>query len=161
MTDPTRSGNPLDWLLLLLLAMMGMLAYMVIPDSAAATSPATRPAITEAQSSADPVLQMAVPRGGVASAVADVQVQTVEGSPSQIMLLISGTHPDGCNYPIETIQRQNGNTIHVLVYRIIPPDAFCTMVMQNFEASIPLEGTFTPGETLKVTVNDYALEVRP
>jgi hypothetical protein len=161
MTDPTRSGNPLDWLLLLLLAMMGMLAYMVIPGSAVATSPATRPAISEAQSSADPVLQLAVPRGGVISAVGDVQVQVMESSPPQIVLQISGTHPDGCNYPVEVIQQRSGDSIYLLVYRIVPPDAFCTMMMQNFEVSIPLEGKFTPGETVNVTVNDYALEVMP
>jgi hypothetical protein len=52
---------------------------------------------------------------------------------------------------------REGNTVTVSIYRELPLDLMCPMILQPYEATIPLEGGFEPGEYV-FRVNDFVLE---
>jgi len=90
--------------------------------------------------------------------IRDVEVNVMESFPLQIQLRVTGEHPDGCELPVMVEQRREGNTVTVEIYRELPPDIFCPMVLQPYEGSIRLEGNFMPGDYV-IRVNDFVVEV--
>ncbi|MBC8170645.1 MAG: hypothetical protein H7X77_03200 [Anaerolineae bacterium] len=73
------------------------------------------------------------------------EVLVMESFPPQLMLNVKGYQPDGCNYPVQVEQTREGNTIKVHIFREMPMDIMCTMIVVSYEAAIPL-GSFDPGE---------------
>ena len=87
-----------------------------------------------------------------------VSVNVMESSPAQISLDLAGEHPDGCQLPVVVNQSRNGNSITVEVYREVPADMMCPMMLNPYEATIKLDGTFASG-AYTITVNDVTESV--
>lgn len=81
-----------------------------------------------------------------------VTVSVMESMPMQISLNVNGEHPDGCQLPVVVDQSRNGNTIHVEIYREVPADMMCPMMLNPYEATVGLNGTFDSG-SYTITVN--------
>lgn len=74
---------------------------------------------------------------------------TVAGE--RVSLAVEGEHPDGCDFPVQVDQSRNGNRVRVEVYREIPADVFCPMILLPYKGVIELDGAFAAG--------DYAIQV--
>ena len=94
----------------------------------------------------------------VLTIINSVTVNLMESMPAQISLDIAGEHPDGCQLPVVVNQSRNGNTITVEIYREVPADMMCPMMLNPYEATVKLDGTFgTGGYT--ITVNDVTRSI--
>jgi len=82
-----------------------------------------------------------------------VNVNVMESSPAQISLDVAGEHPDGCQLPVVVNQTRDGNTITLEIYREVPADMMCPMMLNPYEATITLDGTFDSG-SYTISVND-------
>jgi hypothetical protein len=89
----------------------------------------------------------------------DVQGRVLESLPARIVLEVSGSQPDGCEYPVIVTQRRDGNTVTVEIYRVASAAAMCPMMLVPYNESIYLDGMFAPG-TYTIHVNDFTLEVK-
>lgn len=69
----------------------------------------------------------------------------------RISLAVEGEHPDGCDFPVQVEQSRDGERVHVEVFRLIPADVFCPMILQPYKGVIKLDGAFAAG--------DYAVQV--
>ena len=82
----------------------------------------------------------------------DVQVKEM-----RISLDVAGEHPDGCEYPVIVNQTRRGNTVDVEVYREVPADVICPMILKPYSDTINLEGDYEAGD---YTINvNYALAI--
>ncbi|MBZ0303035.1 MAG: hypothetical protein K8J31_25035 [Anaerolineae bacterium] len=89
--------------------------------------------------------------------ILNVEVIVMESFPMQVRLHISGEHPEGCDLPVIVEQQRSGNTVTVEVYREVPADVMCPMILRPYDDTIALDGTFEPGDyTFKV--NDFTVE---
>ncbi len=89
-----------------------------------------------------------------------VNVKVMESQPARISLDIEGEHPDGCDLPIHVEQARDGNTIQVDIYRIVPADMICPMILQPYQGRVQLEGGFEAGSyTIKVNSHSQTLEI--
>lgn len=89
-----------------------------------------------------------------------VDVQLTESQPPQIRLHVEGEHPDGCDYPVLVSQARRGNTVNVEVYREVPADVICPMILRPYRGAIELEGVYAPGNyTIKVNSHVQKLEI--
>jgi hypothetical protein len=86
------------------------------------------------------------------------QILVMESFPVQLSLQVVGYQPDGCDFPVIVEQTQDGNAINVHIYREIPANVRCTMMIVPYEAAINL-GSFTAG-TYTVNVNGTVIEVQ-
>jgi hypothetical protein len=86
-----------------------------------------------------------------------VEVIVQESMPMQVQLHVRGEHPDGCELPVIVEQMRSGNEITVMIYRELPPDVFCPMILQPYEDTIQLDGNFEPGDYV-FRVNDTVVE---
>lgn len=84
--------------------------------------------------------------------------QIVSSSASRLDLNVIGYH-DGCDFPVLVDQRQEGHDVYVTVYRQMPSEVMCPMVLIHYNQTIHLDGTFVSGETYTIHVNDYVLTV--
>jgi hypothetical protein len=91
------------------------------------------------------------------TAIYDVQVIVQESLPMRVQLQVRGEHADGCELPVIVTQGRAGNTITVEIYREIPADTFCPMILQPYEDTIPIDGTFEPGSYVFI-VNGFVVE---
>ncbi|PJF20633.1 MAG: hypothetical protein CUN56_15190 [Phototrophicales bacterium] len=69
-----------------------------------------------------------------------------------------GQQPDGCMQPVTVEQRRNGNNVSIEIYREMPIDILCPMVLVPYEANIMLDGGFEVGH-YRIRVNDYILRI--
>ncbi|MBZ0293198.1 MAG: hypothetical protein K8L99_11590 [Anaerolineae bacterium] len=89
--------------------------------------------------------------------ISEVELTVMESLPPQVELHIKGEQPDGCELPVQVTQQRDGNTVIVEIFREVPADMICPMMLQPYEGTIRLEGTFQPGNyTFKI--NDYTVE---
>lgn len=88
--------------------------------------------------------------------ITSVEVIVMESMPVQVQLQVSGEHADGCVLPVVVEQGRQGNTVIVEIYREMPADLMCPMILQPYNDIIPL-GTFEPGDYV-FQVNDYTVE---
>ena len=89
-----------------------------------------------------------------------VAVNVLESDPPQLSLDISGEHPDGCQYPVQVEQQREGSTIRVAVYRELPLDVFCPMVLQPYQGRVQLEGGYESGEyTIHVNSHTQTIQI--
>lgn len=113
-------------------------------------SPPTAPVDGDAQA-AEPMMR-------TLAVVESVDVLLLESMPVQIQLQVSGYHPDGCQAAVEVVQRRDGNTVTVEVYRLLPAAVMCPMVLQPLQETIRLDGGFEPG-TYQININGVVTEV--
>jgi hypothetical protein len=104
-----------------------------------------------------PVPAAALPADAVPHVIASVEVFILESMPPQITLGVIGYQPDGCDLPVQISQTRTGNTVTVNIYRELPPGVICTMIAIDYQANIPLEGTFDPGNTYTFIVNGVSV----
>lgn len=83
-----------------------------------------------------------------------VNVNVSETEPPRISLEVSGEHPDGCEYPVLVDQSRDGNTLNVEIYREVPADVFCPMILKPYQGTIELDGSFTNG-SYTISVNSH------
>ncbi len=89
-----------------------------------------------------------------------VDVTVSDGQPPQISLDIEGEHPDGCDYPVLVGQSREGNSINVEIYREVPADVFCPMILRPYQGKVGLEGSFAAGEySINVNSHSQTIEV--
>ena len=73
---------------------------------------------------------------------------------------VYGEHPDGCDYPVHVDQSRDGNTVSIEVYRNVPADVFCPMILKPYQDTIVLDGSFTKGAyTIKVNSHSQSVEI--
>ena len=79
-----------------------------------------------------------LPENGELFAVETATVVVRESAPPQISVTVSGYWPNGCTAEPQIVTAIDGNTVTVAIYRIIPPEVMCTMVLQAAEFDIEL-----------------------
>lgn len=82
----------------------------------------------------------------------------VTAAGERISLAVAGEHPDGCDFPVLVDQSRDGNKIYVEVYREVPADVFCPMILQPYQGSVQIEGSFAAGE-YTIQVNSHSQTV--
>lgn len=87
-----------------------------------------------------------------------VDALLLESFPVQINLVVTGYQSDGCDYPVQVAQRREGNEVFVEIFRDLPLAVICPAVLREYNATIHLDGGFTPG-TYTIHVNDQVIEV--
>lgn len=90
----------------------------------------------------------------------EVQPLIMESYPPQIAVRVIGYQPDGCDFPVHVDQIRDGNTIYVEIYRIVPQDVMCTMIVKRYDETIHLSGAFSAGQNYTIFVNGVKVEVR-
>ena len=89
-----------------------------------------------------------------------VDVNVSGSQPARINLEVEGEHPDGCEFPVIVGQSRQGNTIDVEVFREVPVDVACPMILKPYSGTISLDGGFDPGEyTINVNAHSQAVRV--
>ena len=97
----------------------------------------------------------------VDSMIENIEVQIQESSPPKVDVKVSGHHPDSCDYPVLNEQSRIGSTINIQIYREIPDDEMCPMMMMPYEGTIAVEGDFEAGDyTLVINGNsqDFSID---
>ena len=90
--------------------------------------------------------------------ISEVKV-TVRGSaPARVSLDVAGEHPDGCDFPVLVAQSRRGNTIEIEVYREVPLDVICPMILRPYRGTIEVDGTLAAA-TYTIKVNDHSQTV--
>jgi anti-sigma factor RsiW len=142
MTEPNPL-NPISWLVILLLgfAFFFLVAVPVSSERSASVQvlpadPAGR-AAAQSRPPADEARSM-LPENGELFAVETATVVVRESAPPQISVTVSGYWPNGCTAEPQIVTAIDGNTVTVAIYRIIPPEVMCTMVLQAAEFDIEL-----------------------
>ena len=89
-----------------------------------------------------------------------VTINVSDSDQRQVSLDVAGEHPDGCDYPTLVGQTRQGNNITVEVYREIPADVFCPMILRPYQGTIQLDGDFSSGTyTINVNSHSQTLEI--
>lgn len=89
-----------------------------------------------------------------------VDLTRSESNPTRVSLDVEGEHPDGCEYPVIVSQYRQGSIVNVEVYREVPVDVFCPMILKPYRGTIALDGDFEPGEyTINVNAHSQAIEI--
>jgi len=84
-----------------------------------------------------------------------VDASVTDARPRQVSLEVEGEHPDGCEYPVLVAQARRGNTIDIEVYREVPVDVVCPMILKPYRGTIKLDGAFEAGE-YRINVNTHS-----
>jgi hypothetical protein len=90
--------------------------------------------------------------------VEKVDTLLLESFPVQISLHVTGYQPDGCDYPVQVTQNRSGNTVTVEIFRELPPDIMCPMMLVGYDQNIKLDGSFESG-TYSIIVNGVSTTV--
>lgn len=116
--------------------------------------------VTEPSQAPEPTVVFSNPQGAIIRSytnIYSVDLLVLESFPMQVQLQVSGEHPDGCQLPVVVEQRRDGDRITVEIYRELPAEVMCPMMLQPYADSIMLEGNFMPGDYV-FKVNDYVIE---
>jgi len=89
--------------------------------------------------------------------VDNVETQIMESDPVQVTLVVTGSIQDGCEIPTMTQVEQLEDTIYVSIFRDVPTDIMCPMVIQPYEEEIQL-GTLQPG-SYTIHINDTIIQL--
>ena len=89
-----------------------------------------------------------------------VDVHVMEIYPMQLRLEVEGEHPDGCEYPVVVGQQRRDNIIDIEIYREVPADVICPMILKPYRDTIFVDGGFESGEyTLNVNAHSQILKL--
>lgn len=90
-----------------------------------------------------------------------VEIRVLESAPPQYGVHVTGYQPDGCTFPIQISQTRSGSTISIQIFREMPIDVMCPMMIMEYSADIRLEGDFAAGAyTVEVNGTTATFEVR-
>lgn len=81
-----------------------------------------------------------------------VDVNVMESNPMQLSIEVAGEHPDGCDLPVMVDQERDDDTVFISIYREVPADMMCPMMLNPYEATIKIDGSFESGK-YKIDVN--------
>lgn len=96
----------------------------------------------------------------VMTQISRVTARVTENFPMRIRLDIIGEHPDGCDYPVKIEQFRHGNIIKIEVYREVPADVICPMILQSYQSEIQLDGAFESGRyIIKVNALSQTIDI--
>ena len=96
----------------------------------------------------------------VMTQIHSVTAHVSESFPMRIRLEVAGEHPDGCDYPVKIEQFRQGNIIQIDVYRDVPADVICPMILQSYQSEIPLDGAFESGRyIIKVNALSQTIDI--
>jgi hypothetical protein len=156
MTLEPRPDNPLGWLILILI---GVFLYAgARPSQQTVTIPDPDP---RGQAVAPPgrdgrrgpmVVVPGVPENAEFMGVARFSVVVRESFPPQVVLEVSGNWPNGCSVEPQVVTQRDGSVVTVHIFRILPPDLMCTMVITPASLTVDIsdvfmeDGTFRSGE---------------
>lgn len=87
-----------------------------------------------------------------------VDVSVTDNDPRQITLDVTGEHPDGCELPVHVAQSREGKAIQVEVYRELPVDMICPMILRPYRDTIQLDGAFEAGR-YRINVNSHTQSI--
>ncbi|MBC8098553.1 MAG: hypothetical protein H7Y11_03865 [Armatimonadetes bacterium] len=90
--------------------------------------------------------------------IESVELVVMESAPPQINLVVKGYHPDGCKADTVVEPTITEGSISVRVYRLLPRNAICPMMLMPYEATIELGAVQSGAYT--VTVNAFTLEAK-
>lgn len=89
-----------------------------------------------------------------------VDVRVMESWPMRLSLDVDGEHPDGCEFPVLVGQSRRGNAIEIEVYREVPADVVCPMILKPYRDTIQVEGSFESGEyTIQVNTHLQTISI--
>jgi hypothetical protein len=71
-----------------------------------------------------------------------------------LVLEVQGQQPDGCDLPVLVKHEEADNTLRVSIYREVPADLFCTMMLVPYAETLRIDGPFEPALT-EIWVNSY------
>lgn len=136
MTEPNPI-NPISWLVILFVG-FALFIIMAMPVSTTASvqimpadpsDSAGRPARPSVEA---PDISGAFAERANAEylAVEKVEVIVRESAPPQVSVAVKGYWPNGCSAEPQIDTTIEGSAVTVSVYRIIPPDMMCAMVIQ-------------------------------
>lgn len=147
----------------LLLVLVGLLSQLPRDEDGmmSATDPQDSALHRESDESNDEVENEAVMESDkVLTNILSVDVNISETDPPRISLEVYGEHPDGCDYPVHVDQSRDGNAVSIEVYRNVPADVFCPMILKPYQDTIVLDGSFTKGAyTIKVNSHSQSVEI--
>lgn len=147
-------------LLSLLLVILGVYSGQPSPGDAVLASPGASDALPKSQQA--PINPTEPPdmsqTDKVLTYIHDVSLIVMESWPMRVSLEVRGEHPDGCEFPVQVSQRRAGNSVSVEVFREIPSDVFCPMILKPYHDTIHLEGDFVSG-SYTFAVNDHTQTV--
>ena len=81
-----------------------------------------------------------------------VDVRILESFPPRAVAHVEGVLGAGCTELPSLEQSRTGNTVVVRILNERPREAMCTMIAKLYQADIPLDGQYPPGQYL-VRVN--------
>ena len=168
MTEP-NPANPITWLVILLLgfAFFFLVGMPVSSERSAAVQvlpaePAGRPA-GQARPPSDEVRSL-LPANAELLAVETVEVVIRESAPPQVTVNVSGYWSNGCTAEPQIVTAIDGNTVTISIYRIIPPEVMCTMVMQAADIQVEITEVLVNSSVrsgqFTVTVNGVSIGTR-
>ncbi len=144
--EPSQS-NPFGcFILLALIFFFGVFGFVAIEQESVGAPMLDTPAVpAQARPAAvkpiTPVTLMSPLPDGAALLGVDSAVLEVRG-PGQVVVQVSGTWPDGCDFPVEVNTIVTPELVNVIVYRVVPPDVFCTMMLQPYSGEIDISAAF-------------------
>jgi inhibitor of cysteine peptidase len=94
----------------------------------------------------------------VFTVIDSVEVAVLESFPMQLSLTVRGSQPDGCDVPVQVEQQVEGNTVTISIYRELPMDIMCPMVVIPYEETLMVDGSFEGG-TVEIQVNEFTTSV--
>lgn len=89
--------------------------------------------------------------------VEEVNVLMTKSLPPQVRLVVTGMIQDGCDFPVQMTETQDGNTITVTLFRELPMDAMCPMMIASYDETLALSTPIESGQTYTVIVNDVTV----
>jgi len=125
-------------LLLLLSSCLGVQGPMSMSGGGEVSAPSSEMVVTVIPDQPD---------SSVATVRQEVTVESadVSGYAGNLLLHVTGTAPDGCTFPVNADISVDGNTIIVNVFRIVPQENACPLIVTPFSATFTLPETIKPG----------------
>lgn len=88
----------------------------------------------------------------------EIESVSVTLSPQNVVLEVIGYQPDGCDLPVLVTHEQRGTALLVQIYREMPADVFCTMMLVPYADRLIIDGPFEPALTA-ISVNTYNVDL--
>ena len=129
-----------------------------VKGTRATEAPPNALSVTKAASTAQPEETKVKQVDKVLTNIHAVDIRVMESYPMRISLEVRGEHPDGCDFPVHVRQSRADSDIKVEVYREVPADVFCPMILRPYEGTIHLDGDFDFG-AYTISVNDHSQNI--
>lgn len=147
-TNPT---NPIEIITRLLIALfMGFVLFFAGTSQSVSPPPAV---------AIETLSTMTVTSNQSLTLIDTVEARVLKSNPAQISLHITGQQPDGCELPVKIEQRREGSHVFVKIYREMPGDVMCTMMLVPYQGDVKLDGSFPSGEYI-IDVNNTVIRVK-